>query len=96
MEFAEEVFIEAESVEACDRVAAEAEHTQVLRPRNIHVQVENVSFRGDMESAVEHISNCLCSRGLTPCGTSVTNGGYLPQKHCAFSDCDWVWKGETA
>jgi len=40
-------------------VAAEAEHTQVLRPRNIHVQVENVSFRGDMESAVEHISNCL-------------------------------------
>jgi len=94
MEF-EEVFIEAESVEACDRVAAEAEHTHVLRPRNIHVQVDNVSFRGDMECVVDHISNCLCSRALTPCGTSVTNGGYLPQKHCGFIDCDWVWKGKT-
>ena len=56
-----EVLIEADCEEACERVAVEAEHASILNTTRINVQEENVSFRGDLEGVVEHISNCLCA-----------------------------------
>jgi len=90
----QEIVIEEACEEACERIAIEAEHATVLNTTRINVQEENVSFRGDLEGVVEHISNCLCERPLAPHGTSVSNGCYLPQKHCCFAGCQWIWNGD--
>ena len=88
--------VEAEAVEACNRVAVESVHASVITTQPVLVNEDQMSLRGDIENAVQQLSLGLRSRCLVPANTVSTSGTYLPEKHCAFENCTWTWKGSDA
>ena len=88
--------VEAEAVEACNRVAVESVHASVITTQPVLVNEDHVSLRGDIENAVQQLSLCLRPRCLVPANTTSSSGTYLPEKHCCFKNCTWTWKGIDA